>query len=369
MKPFSSILIVDDEPNNFDVIETFLEKENYQLYYAQNGNKAINSLERVKPDLILMDVMMPEIDGLETCRLIKQSDRWHPIPIIMVTALTSKEDLARCLTAGADDFISKPIHGMELRARINSMLRIKHQYDEVQELLQWRQDMVNMMVHDLRNSLTNMILSAHILQYPNLPPEKQQIKVHQIIMAGQELQSMIDSLLLMAKLESSNMVLNYSDVDLHSLCHSIVEQFKEIAKNKNLQLISELPKPGGGNLKVDLGIFRRIIDNLVANAIKFSPVNSKIILRANYLEDGWARIEVADFGLGIQEELREIIFNKYETGKLIKNTSQTGLGLAFCKMAIEAHGGKITLRDNHPQGSIFTVEIPEFAKVEGNTRS
>ncbi|MFM2061517.1 MAG: hypothetical protein RLZZ507_1187 [Cyanobacteriota bacterium] len=356
----SSILIVDDEPNNFDVIETFLYNENYQLYYAQNGHKAINSLERVQPDVILMDVMMPEMDGLETCQLIKQSARWQPVPIIMVTALTSKEDLARCLSAGADDFISKPIHGMELRSRIHSMLRIKHQYDQVQELLKWREDMVNMMVHDLRNSLTSMVLSAHILRYPNLPPEKQQIKVNQIITAGEELQSMIDGLLMMAKLESGKMVLNYSEVDLYNLCHSVLEEFAAIAENKNIEFISDLPKPGG-SLKLDLAIFRRIINNLVSNAIKFSPVNSKIILRANYLESGSAKVEVADFGPGVKEELREKIFDKYETGTIISNTNQTGLGLAFCKMAIEAHGGKITLQDNHPQGSIFTVEVSEVA--------
>lgn len=353
----ASILIVDDEPNNFDVIETFLYNENYQLYYAQNGHKAITSLERVEPDVILMDVMMPEMDGLETCRLIKQNPRWQTVPIIMVTALTSKEDLARCLSAGADDFISKPINGLELRSRVHSMLRIKYQYDQVQELLQWRQDMVNMMVHDLRNSLTSMILSAHILKYPNLPLEKQKLKVNQIISAGEELQSMIDGLLIMAKLESGKMGLNYSEVEIYSFCQSVVKEFTAIAENKNIQFISVLPKPGS-SIKVDEPIFRRIINNIVSNAVKFSPANSKIILRANYLADGLAKFEIVDFGPGVKKELQEKIFDKYEIGTKINNTSQTGLGLAFCKMAIEAHGGKITLQDNHPQGSIFTVEVP-----------
>lgn len=358
MTNLPSILIVDDEPNNFDVIETFLYNEDYQLYYAQNGRKAINSLERVKPDVILMDVMMPELDGLQACRLIKQNSRWQSVPIIMVTALTAKEDLARCLKAGADDFISKPINGMELRARINSMLRIKSQYDEVQELLKWRQDLVNMMVHDLRNSLTGMIFSAYVLQHPHLSLQDQQTKVSQIINAGEQLQSMIDGLLMMAKLESTKILLNYSQVDLNNLCHVIVEEMEVIANQKNIQIIKDLGT-NAGIIKVDLTLFRRVIHNLLSNAIKFSPVDSQIILRTNYLELGSAKVEVIDFGTGVKQEIRDKIFEKYEIGTVINNTNQTGLGLAFCKMAIEAHGGKITLDDNYPQGSIFTVEISE----------
>jgi signal transduction histidine kinase len=353
----NSILIVDDEPNNFDVIETFLYQENYQLFYAQNGQKAISSLERVQPDVILMDVMMPEMDGIQACRLIKENPQWQSVPIIMVTALNSKEDLARCLSAGADDFISKPINALELRARVNSMLRIKKQYDQLQELLTWQKDMVNMMAHDLRNYLTGMVLSAHIvLNYPQLTLEKQHLKLKQIINSGEQIQTMIDSLLMMSKLESNKMILNYSNIDLYQLCHSVMEEFAVLAEYKNLQLISNLPQPGN-MLNVDESIFRRIIHNLLSNAIKFSPINSTIIFSANYQENGSTKVEVADFGPGVKAELREKIFEKYEIGNILGYTNQIGLGLAFCKMAVEAHGGKISVRDNHPQGSIFTVEI------------
>ncbi|GBF78903.1 two-component system response regulator [Aphanothece sacrum] len=130
------ILVVDDEPRNFDVIESFLSHENYELNYASSGEEALESLNLMPIDLILLDVMMPEMDGLEACSLIKVNPQWQSIPIIMVTALTAKEDLARCLNTGADDFISKPVNSLELRARVNSMLRIKQQYDEIQIGLQ-----------------------------------------------------------------------------------------------------------------------------------------------------------------------------------------------------------------------------------------
>ncbi len=124
----SSILVIDDEPDNFDVIETFLGNHNYQLHYASGGQEAIDSLEVFQPHVILLDVMMPGMDGIEVCRRIKAMSKWEAVPIIMVTALTTKADLARCITAGADDFISKPVNSLELNARVRSMLRIYHQH-------------------------------------------------------------------------------------------------------------------------------------------------------------------------------------------------------------------------------------------------
>lgn len=348
-------MVVDDDPDNFDVIETLLHDEGYQINYAPSGQRAIDHLNIFQPDVILLDVMMPDLNGMEVCRRIKANPQWQAIPIIMVTALTEKEDLAQCLRTGADDFISKPVNGVELRARVHSMLRIKQQYDNVQELLKAREDMVNMIVHDLRNPLTGILLSTNVLRSPKLSPEKQQEKVNQIASAGQKLQSLIDSLLIMGKLESGKMVLNYTEVDLCLLCQSALKDIEAIAAQKQLTLLSELPEPGI-RVKVDAAIFRRVLDNLLSNAIKFSPSNSQVTLRAEYWGGG-AKVQVADSGSGVPQELRQSIFQKYEIGTRMSGVSQIGLGLAFCKMAIEAHHGTITLNDNHPNGSIFTVSL------------
>ena len=130
MPPFS-ILVIDDEPNNFDVVEAFLSDQAYRLYYAATGQEALTSLEAFQPDLILLDVMMPEMDGIAVCQHIKAMPRWEAIPIIMVTALATKADLAQCLAAGADDFLGKPVNRLELRARVRSMLRIRQQYQQL----------------------------------------------------------------------------------------------------------------------------------------------------------------------------------------------------------------------------------------------
>ncbi len=126
-----SILVIDDEPDNFDVIEALLSDRDYQLHYAANGQAAIDSLDLFQPDVILLDVMMPGIDGIEICRQIKAMPQWEAVPIIMVTSLTAKADIARCLNAGADDFISKPVNRLELGARVRSMLRIHQQYQQL----------------------------------------------------------------------------------------------------------------------------------------------------------------------------------------------------------------------------------------------
>ena len=133
-----SILVIDDEERIFDVIEGLLIREGYRLTYAPSGPAAIQQIDALQPDVILLDVMMPQMDGIEACRQIKANPNWKHIPIIIVTALTSKADLARSLEAGADDFISKPINSLELRARVRSMLRIKIQYDALAATLRLR---------------------------------------------------------------------------------------------------------------------------------------------------------------------------------------------------------------------------------------
>ncbi len=386
METHSAILVVDDEPAGFDVIETILFNEGYEFHYASSGAIALKRLETALPDLILLDVMMPELDGIEVCRRIKASAGWHHIPIIMVTALTSKVVLSRCLQLGADDFIDKPVNALELRARVRSMLRIKHQHDSLQTLLQLRQDLTDMVVHDLRNPIASILLSGAVLKRTELQ-EKQQRKVEQIVQAGQRLQSLVDNLLLLARLEAGEMRLERSPVDICHLVRQAVADFQEIAASKQLTIEVFLPEQSR-IFALDVALFRRVLDNLFSNAIKFSPSGGQIKLEVEFpaglanLDDivsditnttsdslikniaeitssdtVGVRIRVTDQGIGVKPDLRQAIFEKYKVGRLMGGETQTGIGLAFCKMAIEAHQGKIFVEENFPQGAIFTIEI------------
>lgn len=356
-----SILIVDDEPDNFDVIEALLNDRDYKLHYAASGQRAIKSLGNYKPDVILLDVMMPQMDGMQVCAEIKAMPQWRPVPIIMVTSLNAKEDLARCLQTGADDFISKPINSLELRSRLQSMLRIKQQYDEVQTLLQLREDMMNMVIHDLRNPLTGVLHGLELLKNPIYPPEKVANKLAETHSSAQKLQMLIDELLQVARIESGNFCLNCTDVNLCDLINSAVANFEPIAAQKDQALIVQCPIQNNQMLCIDAIMMHRTIDNLLSNAIKFSPDNSQIMVNLEFLNSGPVRIQVIDSGPGVPEALQKRIFEKYEIGTLMPGVSQIGLGLAFCKMVVEAHQGKICVRNNHPQGSIFEITLGCFA--------
>jgi signal transduction histidine kinase len=360
------ILIIDDQVDNFEIMEAFLSNEEYQLYYSSSGMKAFSLLETVEPDVILLDIMMPDMDGTQVCQCLKSNDLYKSIPIIMVTALDTKEDLAHALDQGANDFVTKPINSLELRSRVRAHLRTKSEHDELKKLLKLREealalreDLSNMIVHDLRNPLATIILAAGIVQrYMDRLDQKPLImqKIAQILESGHKLEEMIDGLLLMAKLESGKILFNATPTDLYELGVGAIKDFELVANSRQIQLISELPEPHRTVL-TDATILRRVIDNLLSNALKFSPQGSQVTLSLEYLSENHFRVQVADTGQGINQTDKEKIFEKFEIGSLKKNTSQTGLGLAFCKIAIEAQGGTLAIADNDPQGSIFMIEI------------
>ncbi len=362
-----SVLVVDDDLTGFTVIQALLKPEGYQLSYAESGQTALEQVDAIAPDLILLDVMMPELDGIEVCHRIKSDPNAAHIPIIIVTALSSNEDLARCFEAGADDFISKPLNRLELRARVRSLLRIKQQHDQLKATLKMREDMSAMMVHDLRNPVTSILLGSQFMLMSNMLQPNERERIRLVYASGQRLDAMINELLIMAKMEVGKLLLNRTEVNLNALITAVISGFQSIARTKQLQFEIHCPEPNE-YLNADIHLLRRLIDNLISNAVKFSPESGKIGLRVyrsrsvnvqneNLEADKSIVIQVKDEGPGITENMRQKIFNKYEIGDRPTDIAQTGLGLAFCKMVVEAHGGQISVEDNTPSGSIFTVII------------
>lgn len=361
----SSLLIVDDDPGGFYVIEALLFKDGYDLRYAESGFEALDQLEQQLPDLILLDVMMPELNGIEVCRQVKSHPQRSHIPIIMVTALDSTDDMVACLEAGADDFISKPVNGLELQARIRSLLRVKQQHDRLQQaiksqeaILKLREDMAAMIVHDFRNPLTSIGVNCELLQEAGLL-EMQQKRISKILMSWQQLTTLTDDLLIMAKMESGQLLLHQEWVDLSQLVEQAVVGFESLATRRGIELKIE-GMQNCLNLWIDQNLCRRLIENLLSNAIKFSQTNTSVILQINLFSEPCkiAQVRVIDQGQGIDKKLKQCIFEKYEIGQPIQGVSQMGLGLAFCKMVADAHGGSLSVEDNQPKGSIFTVEFP-----------
>jgi signal transduction histidine kinase len=366
MEDQSTILIIDDESIARDVLEGYLAKEGYNLAFAATGEEALAHMEEQLPDIILLDVMMPDLDGFTLCRQFKSDLRWQHIPVIMVTVLKSRADLLRGFEAGTDDFLHKPVDAVELRARVRSLLRIKKQHDELQAAINLREELVQMMMHDMRTPLTVIrgYSAPSMLQYLNDPHEYLEYfaRIHT---QAQRLETFLNDMLLLAKMEAGQLSLQRSLVDVPELTRQLEQLHCPIAQTKKIDLLVEVPAKSY-QILIDPNLFQRALDNLIANAIKFSPTQSTVTLRVQYRKDGaesrsaasQIRFLVLDEGPGIPAEDRERIFNKYEIVTLKKEDSlQVGLGLAFCKMVVEAHGGCIFVEANKPQGAIFTVEI------------
>lgn len=351
------ILVVDDEPDNFDVIEGFLFVEQYQLSYLSSAKKALKRLESHQPDLILLDAMMPIMDGFSFCRQVKQHPQWQHIPIIMITALGG-DYLETCLTSGADDFLAKPINKVELKARVMSMLRIKFQYEALKSSLEFRNDLTNMVVHDFVNPLSSILLQSEVLQKLELDPRVER-GIQRIQRSASRLEGLTQDLLIYAKAEAGVLVLNREAFTLETWLREVVADFEELAAVRRIEVhvsaVVTLDFVG------DRPLLSRVLTNLLANAFKFSPHCGQIELELVQGDNGGdpvVRLSVKDQGNGIPDELKDKIFQKYEIGKKQSKVSQTGLGLAFCKMVVDAHGGGLYVLDNEPRGSVFTVELP-----------
>lgn len=355
------IFIIDDEPTARDTVEGLLYRENYDLVFATNVFDALEQLNHINPDVILMDVMMPGVDGFEACQRIKNDDRWQHIPIILITALNSKEDIARGLDAGADEFLSKPVNGLELRARVRSMLRIKEQYDELTRLLHLREDMAGMVVHDMRVPLNAILGFSELLLIENNLADQPRQDIESIHTQAQRLNTFVNDLLILAKAEQDKFILNCTQVDVNRLVQEVEQDHRIIAQSKKMVLRVKLP-PHPTPVMLDKNLMRRVLDNLLANALKFSPATSTITLGVRQCGPTAAkprlRLEISDEGPGIPVGFRDRIFNKFEIVTLREQQiPQIGLGLAFCKMVIDAHGGQIWVEENDPIGSIFVIEI------------
>ncbi|RKZ92854.1 MAG: hybrid sensor histidine kinase/response regulator [Candidatus Parabeggiatoa sp. nov. 1] len=359
MTPRRKIVIVDDERSMRLQLEAMLITENYDITLLGDGKELLDKLPELMPDLIILDLMMPEVDGLEACRYIKNNSQFQHIPIILVT-ITGKKALAQGLEAGAVDFLQKPVNKTELRARVRSMLRIKKQYDELQATLRMREELSNMIVHDMSTPIISVLLHATLMT-EKITDTELLSHLEMIRMAADRLDSFVNDMLVLAKMEESKLRLNPSVENINQLVLDAEQHFSIIAQSKGIELKLALPTLPL-KMSVDSNLFRRVISNLLANALQYSPSGTTVTLNLSvrYTDDNEPHLhmQVIDQGAGIPEEYRHRIFEKFEVVDLKKKgVPQIGLGLTFCKMAVDAHGGNIFVKPNHPQGSVFVVEI------------
>lgn len=366
----SLILIVDDDAASREALTDLLYIESYQVETAVNGESLFAFLEQTLPDVILLDVMMPKLNGFEICRRLKANPQWQHIPVVLITALNSRPSLLQGLKAGADEFLSKPVSGAELRARVRNMVRLKRQYDAMQATIQLQEDLVQLAVHDMRTPLTTILLHASTLLFKSrLESDKWSLDV--ISSETRRLDNFIDDLLILIKKDNDRLRLSHSQVDICNLIREAVGEAELLANAANVEILLSLP-PENKRVALDANLFRRVVDNLVSNAIKHSPMGGKIKISVYFRDSAaaspgaievapgqqGARLMVADEGEGVSPELRDRIFEMGEIFNLKqRGISQTGIGLAFCKLVVGEHSGNIYLTDNQPKGSVIVVDL------------
>ncbi|NJL09901.1 MAG: response regulator [Calothrix sp. SM1_7_51] len=356
------ILVVDDSPDNVFLIKTILEEEGYVIDTAENGPTALAKIDESPFDLILLDLMMPGMDGYEVTRRIRNNMALPFIPILLITAHDSP-NVAQGLDLGADDFIRKPVTVEELLARVRSLLRLKHSIDERDEIARQREDFVSRLTHDLRTPLVAADRMLILFQQGALGELSAQMNEVITIMArsNSNLLAMVNTLLEVYRFEAGRKTLAFFTVNLKTLLEEVVSELTPLAQEKklgfNLEFASELK---ADHIKSDILGDRlelhRLLTNLVGNAIKFTDNGSITILLATDAANKDIIVEVADTGHGITIEEQATLFERFRTGS--HKRSGSGLGLYLSRRIVEAHKGTIQVTSQIKKGSVFKVTLP-----------
>ncbi len=376
MKKQRKILIVDDEETNIKLLSAVLIPEGYKILAAKNGIEALEIVSKDPPDLILLDIMMPEMDGYEVCKRLKADKDTRIIPVIMITALSDRKDKLKAVDVGADEFLSKPVDTTELQVRVRSLLRIKRYHEELlesykelerqnkklRELEQIKEELTHMVIHDIKNPLFEMSFILQLfMKHKHIFNEKQLNFLKIGIDNCEHIKSMIQNILDIYKIGEGKLALNKEPTYLGDLIKQTIDMFKlSIELNElNLQFYidDELPI-----VDVDRFMITRVISNLLYNAIKHTPKHGDIVIKVFSKDDGYVYVEVENDGDTIPAEFREKIFDRFEQIEVREKgilSGSCGLGLTFCKMAIDAHKGKIWVEDKEDSlGCKFCFVLP-----------
>jgi two-component system, sensor histidine kinase and response regulator len=373
------ILLVDDSPDNLFLIQSLLLGEGYTIELAENGAEALAKIPTFKPDLLLLDAMMPVMDGYEVTRRLRQNSPYPFIPILLITAY-DQLSVARGLDIGADDFIRKPVEFDELLARVRSLLRLKHSVDERDEIARQREDFVSRLTHDLRTPLVAADRMLSLLMQEAMGPIGDEVKeaLEVTSRSNQNLLVLVNTLLEVYRYEAGRKTLNFTPVALADLAQDVIEELQPLALDKGLA-IELLHVPGERAIvDGDRMELRRVLTNLIGNAIKFTDQGAiKVQLSTKQVRSGYVnagakvvQIQVQDTGPGIAPEEQAILFESFVPGQ--HKRSGSGLGLHLSRCIMEVHSGTITVESEVGRGSIFTARMPacqaEYATVGARQR-
>lgn len=366
------ILIVEDKQDNIDLISYFLKPQNYDIQVAMDGEAGLEKVTTCNPDIILLDIMLPKMNGFEVCERIKKNPATRFIPVIMITALKDLKDKIHSLEVGADDFITKPFENVELLTRVKSLLRIKKYHDELEQknkallrMDQFKDELAHLIVHDMKNPIFVIQGNLQMMGMGMNDSTAGVLKkyVDRIERSTQHLLRMVLNLIDISKIESGKMKLNREMIKVNETIEKCVQKIWDYPENKDKKVKLNLSKDVT-LLSLDNSVFERVLDNIITFSSSNVNANGEVVINTNF-ENDEVKIEIMDDGIQIPAKYQHAVFEKFSQVE-IKNEGYRvgrGLGFTYSKLAVEAHHGSIYLDNSATVGNKFIIHIPKKVGV------
>ncbi len=355
----STILIVDDIPENLQVLGNTFASKNANLIIAQDGETAISNAKEEIPDIILLDIAMPGTNGFDVCRALKEDPTTCNIPIIFVTAKNNSEDLQMGFEMGAVDYITKPFNTSELLMRVSNHLELSKSKRSLEKLLDDKNKFISLVAHDIKSPLSGVksLMGILVEEYDTMDEAEKKEIVESLYESIVNQYNFVDDLLKWGQLQLNRIDLNKEFVTPEHIFNSIISVLKINATNKSISLDSDIRTDA--KIFADATHVENVISNLVSNAIKFSPKDSHIIIAAESV-DQMIVISVKDNGLGMSDSDKEKLFKKNIIHTTLGTSEEkgTGLGLLLTKEMVEKNGGQIWFDSELGKGTTFFVSFP-----------
>lgn len=360
------ILVVDDVPSNIGLLSEGLKGE-YTIIAAKNGQMALErAFSENQPDLILLDINMPEMDGYQVCRSLKDDPNTRDIPVLFLSAMEEVQDKTKGFKLGAVDYITKPFDIMEVKARIETHLalvsaqkQLKIQNQRLAELNKLKNDFVGMAAHDLRQPLViiGLVTQSIIKKIKDLSLKEVDEKLIRIRDSTKRMLALINNLLNVAVIESGNLELSMKPGSLKGLIRERLEMYEINARRKNIQIHTTLNEIE--NILFDHDYIAQVIDNLIANALKFSESNKNVYVSLVKDTSG-AKVDIRDEGPGISEEDQAKLYGTFQklSARPTGDEKSTGLGLSIVKKVLEAHKSELNVVSQLGKGTTFSFTLP-----------
>ncbi len=362
----SIVFIVDDDPTNLHILVDALSRKGFNVAIAKNGEAALNQVEAVNPDIILLDVLMPGIDGFETCRRLKKHAATTEIPVIFMTALSETVDKIKGFEVGGVDYITKPFQYEELFARVNAHLTIRQQHryiqeqnERLQELNASKDKFFSIIAHDLRNPFSGFLSFIQLMEESVNNGNKDRLTkiITMLRTSAEHLAALLENLLTWSRFQRGLIEYQPHQIEVEHVVAWNIKLLSQNAGQKQITLKNSVPQETFAY--ADLNMIDMIIRNLLSNAIKFTQTGGQIDVAARQAATK-IEVSVSDTGTGISEEKLPKLFRIDARLQRAGTAGEkgTGLGLILCKEFVERHGGSIRVESEVGQGSCFTVSLP-----------